>query len=118
MSTFSGLNTAYSALVAQRRALEVTGQNVANRTPAGSPRQRADLESVGGPAVPAMYSKYDGAGDGVKVASVSRITDTFLQTRAQTEAGKLAAQDAQATALSRIEDVFPEPSDSALGANL
>src|SRR3954454_20806775 len=118
MSTFSGLNTAYSGLVAQRRALEVTGQNVANANTAGYTRQRADLESVGGPAVPAMYSKYDGAGDGVKVASVSRITDTFLQARAQTEAGKVAAQDATATALARIEDVFPEPSDSALGSTL
>src|SRR3954471_24912590 len=109
MSTFSGLNTAYSALVAQRRALEVTGQNVANANTAGYTRQRADLEAQGGPAVPAMYSKYDGAGDGVKVVGIERITDQFLQARAQAEAGKLSSIDAQATALSRIEDVFPEP---------
>ncbi|NHC16267.1 flagellar hook-associated protein FlgK [Motilibacter deserti] len=117
-STFSGLNTAYSALVAQRRALETTGQNVANVNTPGYTRQRANLEAQGGPAVPAMYSKYEGAGDGVKVVGVDRITDTFLQSRAQNEAAKLASQQTIATSLSRIEDVFPEPSDSALGSNL
>lgn len=40
MSTFSGLNTALSALYAQRRALDITGQNVANVNTEGYSRQR------------------------------------------------------------------------------
>jgi len=47
-SSFSGLNTALSALYAQRRGLDVTGHNVANANTEGYSRQRVDLKAVGG----------------------------------------------------------------------
>ena len=50
MSTFSGLNTADTALWAAQRAIDVTGQNVANVNTDGYSRQRVDLQSVGGTA--------------------------------------------------------------------
>ena len=57
-STFGGLNTAYTGLVAQRRALEVTGQNVANANTPGYSRQRVNMQSQGAGVQPAMYSRY------------------------------------------------------------
>ena len=45
MSTFSGLNAATTSLWAQRRALDVTGQNIANANTEGYSRQRADLQA-------------------------------------------------------------------------
>lgn len=113
-STFSGLNTAYSALVAQRRALEVTGQNIANVNTPGYTRQRATMESQGAPAVPALHSRYEGAGDGVKVTDIERITDTFLVNRQQAERGKLGAAEERSATLKRIEDVLTEPSDTGI----
>ncbi len=47
MSTFGLLNTATTSLWAQRRALDVTGQNVANVNTDGYSRQRADLRAIG-----------------------------------------------------------------------
>ena len=52
MSTFSGLSGALSSLYAQRRGLDVTGQNIANANTEGYSRQRVEMKSVGGSAVP------------------------------------------------------------------
>ena len=114
--TFSGLNTAYSALVASRQALEVTGQNVANANTAGYTRQRANLQSVGAPSVPARYSTYQGTGDGVKVQSIDRVTDTFLQARSQAENAKLGQVTAQSSALSGLENIFSEQDQTGISA--
>ena len=117
-STFGGINTAYSGLVAQRRALEVTGQNVANANTPGYTRQRVTLESRGAPSAPAVYSRYDGAGDGVAVTGISRITDSFETARQQLEHGNLAAADRHATTLTDIEGALPEPGSSGINAAL
>ena len=60
MSTFSSLNAATTALWAQRRALDVTGQNIANVNTEGYSRQRVDLQAIGGSVVPAFYSTSTG----------------------------------------------------------
>ena len=65
MSTFSGLNAATTALWAQRRALDVTGQNIANVNTEGYSRQRVDLQALGGSVVPAFFSTSPGIGAGV-----------------------------------------------------
>ena len=65
MSTFSGLSTALSSLNAQRQALKVAGQNIANANTVGYTRQRADLQSVDATSVPSMFSTPLGPGNGV-----------------------------------------------------
>ena len=45
-STFAGFTTATLALNASHRALEVTGQNIANINTPGYTRQRLDPEAV------------------------------------------------------------------------
>ncbi|NJC74186.1 flagellar hook-associated protein FlgK [Planosporangium thailandense] len=85
MSTFSGLSGALSSLYAQRRGLDVTGQNIANANTDGYSRQRVDLQSVGGSAVPAMFSVSDGTAGGVTVSDVARIQDAFLEARGRIE---------------------------------
>ncbi len=56
MSTFSGLNTATTALWAGQRGLDVSGQNIANVITVGYSRQRAELQSISGTPVAAMYA--------------------------------------------------------------
>lgn len=115
---FGGLNTALSALYAQRRGLEVTGQNVANVNTDGYTRQRVLMTSVGGSVIPAMYAKSDGVGAGVAVSSVQRLQDAFLESRANTEQANLSyLQDQQAT-LGRIEQAFGEPGPNGLQSML
>ncbi|CAA9211750.1 MAG: Flagellar hook-associated protein FlgK [uncultured Blastococcus sp.] len=118
MSSFSGLNIGLSSLYASRRALELTGQNVSNVNTEGYSRQRADLQSVGGPVTPAMHSKYDGAGNGVKVAGVDRLRDLFLEARALTERGTSAGLTGDRVLLGRVEAVLSEPGDAGIQRQL
>jgi flagellar hook-associated protein 1 FlgK len=118
MSSFSGLTSALSSLHAQRRAMEVTGQNIANANTAGYSRQRVDLQAVGGNTVPAVFSTYDGPGSGVSVTDVSRLRDEFLESRGRSEHARSGYLSAQQKVYAGVEDVFAEPSDTALAAQL
>jgi flagellar hook-associated protein 1 FlgK len=117
MSTFSGLNTALSALKAQRRGLELTGQNIANANTVGYSRQRLDTTAVGG-AVPAMWATQTPFDGGVNVLGTSRMRDAYLETRAQTEHGQQALLTGRSEVLFDIESTFEEPSDTGLQARL
>ena len=113
-STFGSLNIAVTALWAQRTALDVTGQNVANANTDGYSRQRVEMQAIGGSPVPAMYSYNNGVGTGVRVDSITRIRDMFLEVRAQAETGNLASVNAKDATLANIEIAFGEPGTSGL----
>jgi len=117
-STFSGLNTARTALWAQQRGLDVSGQNIANVNTAGYSRQRAELQSVGGNVVPAQYALSSGLGQGVSADTVTRIRDAFLEGRAQTEHAATASLTVADTTMSQIEDAFREPGATGLQQQL
>jgi flagellar hook-associated protein FlgK len=114
VSTFSGLNAATTSLWAQRRALDVTGQNIANVNTEGYSRQRADLQALGGSAVPAFYSVGTGIGSGVTADNVLRIRDAFLESRGHTEHGNAARLAAEAGAYELVEQAFREPGDTGV----
>ena len=118
MSTFSGLNTATTALWAQQRGLDVTGQNIANINTAGYSRQRAELQSVGGNVVPAIYAISNQVGQGVDADTVIRIRDAFLDGRAQIESASTARMTAQDSTLAQIEQAFREPGTTGIAAKL
>lgn len=114
MSTFSGLNAATTALWAQRRAIDVTGQNIANVNTEGYSRQRAELQAIGGSPVPAFYSTSNGIGGGVQAESVLRIRDAFLEGRGHTEHANSARLTTQSAALGLVEQAFREPGDTGI----
>ena len=118
MSSFGGLSTALSSLYAQRRGLDVTGQNIANANTEGYSRQRVDMQAIGGTAVPAMYSVWNGAGAGVSVTDVTRLRDGFLDERGRIEHAQLANLTGSQRILDRLEQVFNEPSDTGLQSQL
>ena len=104
ISSFYGLQTSLRGLLAQQRALDTTGHNIANASTAGYSRQEAVLA-----ASPALVIQQgavqSGAGahigSGVDVQSYRRIRDTFLdlQYRAQaTRLGKLPPLSAESVA--------------------
>jgi flagellar hook-associated protein 1 FlgK len=118
MSDFSGLQTALSALYAQRRGLELAGHNVANANTEGYSRQRVNMQSVGAPAAPAFWAKWEGDGAGVRVSDVTRFRDQFLEIRAALEHGTSGLLDRVRTVLEQLETAFGEPSDVGIQAQL
>src|ERR671929_2314735 len=105
-STFSGISGALSALQAQRRALDVPGQNIANVNTEGYSRQRVDLQAIGGSVVPAFFSTSPGIGAGVNADEVTRIRDAFLEGRGHIETANKAQMTVQSDSYEQIEAAF------------
>ena len=118
MSSFSGLSTALSSLIAQRQALEVAGQNIANANTKGYTRQRVDMQAVQPLTAPTMFSATVGAGTGVKVVGIERLGDIYLDARLRAETGTASYTAGRADALGRLETTLTEPADTGLSATL
>ena len=114
--TFASLNTALSALRYNRVAMDVASGNVANVGTEGYVRRRVNGEAVGGPSHTAMWSRYDGAGDGVRVAGVDRLADALLDVRARREHGNQGYLDVRQAVLERVESGIGEPGDNGVAA--
>ncbi len=114
MSTFSALNAATTALGAQRRGLDVTGQNIANVNTEGYSRQRVDLQAIGGSVVPAFHSTSPGIGQGVNADDVIRIRDAFLEGRGHIERANSARLTVETDTYRLVEQAFREPGSTGL----
>lgn len=117
MSTFSGISTALSSLQAQRQALEVAGQNIANAGTTGYTRQRADLAAIS-TSTPAMFSTSTTVGGGVRVADVQRLSDAFLDAKVRTATTAAGTLSVQASAYATLETTLGEPAKTALSSQL
>ncbi|MDP9798033.1 flagellar hook-associated protein 1 FlgK [Catenuloplanes nepalensis] len=113
-STFSGITTALSSLYAQRRALDVAGQNIANANTEGYTRQRVQMTSASGNTMPTRWSTSDGIGNGVAISDIRRTRDEFLEGRGREERANSAYLTNQKQQFVTIENTFAEPSDTAL----
>ena len=116
--TFSSMGTALSALRYNRVAMDVASGNIANVGTDGYTRRRVEGSSVGAPDVPAMWSRYDGAGDGVRVNGVTRMSDELLNIRSRREHGNQSYLDVRQASLERVEQGIGEPGDSGVSAAL
>jgi flagellar hook-associated protein 1 FlgK len=117
-STFSGISTALNALMAQRTAVNVTGQNIANANTTGYTRQRAELTAIERVGLPGQYGSRDQVGWGVNVTSVQRLNDSFVDARQRDARSSAAYADSQAAALGQVESILGEPSDTGLSSQL
>lgn len=117
-SSFSGLSVALSALTAQRRALDVAGQNVANASTEGYSRQRVVMAAVGAPAMPGIWTGTTISAGGVSVTGVERLRDSLLEVRGQQAHGTLSDLSASSTVLGQVEQLFPEPGDQGFATQL
>lgn len=115
-STFHGIETARRSLLTQRAALETTGHNVANANTEGYTRQRVNMQaSIPMEAYGAMRSLNPGQlGTGVEVRSITRIRETYLDAQFRNENGGLGSWTTQAEALSKLEGIVNEPSDTGV----
>ena len=109
-SSFAGFTTAQLAMRASQKALDVTGQNIANINTKGYTRQRLDLISF---STGRGVSKYESSmnvkvGSGVLTKGLSQIRDPFLDIRYRNEVANVGTQDQKLAVLKDIEIVFDE----------
>lgn len=120
MSTFHGLEMAKQALFAQQAALYTTGHNISNANTEGYSRQRVNFETL--PAFPTgsrNRPQIPGQmGTGVEIGSVQRVRNKFLDYQFRAENSKTGYWDSKADALSRMEELLNEPSDSGLSKTM
>ena len=101
--TMASFNTALSALRYNSLVMDVASGNVANVGTEGYARRRVDGQSVGAPTQPAMWSRYESQGDGVRVAGLTRMVDPLLDARSRREHGLQSYLDVRQTVLDRVE---------------
>ena len=117
-STFTGISTALSGLMAHRKAMDIAGNNIANANTAGYTRQRTDLQSIPGQSVPSLFSTGGLSGNGVRVAGVTRMGDEFLNGKVRSQVSTHADLAGRAATLVDIERVVNEPSTTGLSSQL
>ena len=106
----SGLMTiGIRAMFADSAALNVTAHNIANANVDGYSRQSVTLETSKG-----QFSGGGFYGKGVNVINVTRAHNEFLTMQANAAKSLSAMDDARATQLSQLEQVFP-PGNQGLG---
>ena len=116
--TFSSLSGALSALRYNRVAMDVASGNVANANTEGYTRRVAIAQAVGAPAVPALWSRWDGSAGGVEVGGIQRMVDPLLDSRSRAEHASLSYLDTRAASLVRFETTLGEPGDGGIAAAL
>lgn len=118
-STFAGLNTSYTGLVAARSAIEVAGQNTANANTVGYTRQRVAQSSIGAVGKSGMMAQpLPTSGGGVSVDKIARLGNNFADQRVRTATASNGFHGIRAEGLSQLEKSMSEPTDSALAAQL
>ena len=120
ISSFYGLQTSLRGLLAQQRALDVAGHNVANASTAGFSRQEAVMAASPAYVVPASTGTGAGAhlGSGVDVLQYRRVRDQFLDLQFRAQNTRLGYESTRAEQLDRAEVSLAEPSDSGIASQL
>jgi flagellar hook-associated protein 1 len=116
--SFASFSTALSALRYNRVVMDTASSNIANSGTAGYTRRRVESETVAAPGQVAMWSRYEGSGEGVAVAGLQRMTDEFLNSRARTEHANLSYLGVRSTTLGRLETGIAEPGNQGVSARL
>jgi flagellar hook-associated protein 1 FlgK len=118
VSTFSGLNTAYTGLTAARQGQDVVGQNLTNLTTKGYTRQRVSTSALPGLAQVGPLKFSSGVGQGVTVNGIDRLADVYLDARVRSSAATAGNLAMRSNTLGQLEDGLHEPGTDGLSAQL
>jgi flagellar hook-associated protein 1 FlgK len=113
MSLSGIMNTALSGLTAQRVAIDVTSENVANINTPGYSAQKPVFETT-----PTVNVNGLPLGSGVKVAHVQRNYDDMLQTLLKNESSTNGESSVLQTNMASIEQLFPDLTTDGLGKSI
>jgi len=121
ISSFYGLQTSLRGLLAQQRALDTTGHNIANASTTGFSRQEAVMVASPGLEIPAgATANGSGAhlGSGVEIQDYRRVRDGFLDIQYRVQATQHGEQAGRAQGLDRAELALAEPSENGINTQL
>ncbi|WP_026911638.1 flagellar hook-associated protein FlgK [Patulibacter minatonensis] len=117
ISSFHGVETALRGLLAQQRAIDVTGHNIANQSTPGYSRQRVDTTASTSLTIQTAAGQAQ-LGSGVSVTGIQRIRDGFSDVQFRAQSTKLGEASTKASLLGQAELAFAEPGDTGLSAQL
>lgn len=104
-STFFGLNTAYTGLLASNAALNTTGNNISNVETKGYSRQEVDQMAC---TAIRTYTTYGCAGAGVDVISINRVRDEFYDVKYQNNNSRIGDQEVKQYYMKSVENYFAD----------
>lgn len=120
MSMFYGLEIARKGLTVSKKALEVSGHNIANASTPGFSRQRLSLNAVEPPSGFMKYS--NGAkgrvGGGVNIITVDQIRNPFLDRQFRNEETRLNYYSGTADGLAYVEALLDELNNANLSDSI
>jgi flagellar hook-associated protein 1 FlgK len=113
--TFFGIEISRRALQANKQAMNITGNNVANVNTAGYTRQEA-IFSATSPLFDSAVGQAGlyALGTGVDLSEIRRVRDGYLDGQVRNNLSSIGYWQAFQGALGRIESVFPETTDNGL----
>lgn len=109
-ATFAGFTTAFSALQANQKRLDIVGQNLANMNTVGYTRQQLETSSLNysKPISHYMNGSEIAVGFGVSMDKVSQIRDPYLDAQYRRQMGKAGYVDSMQTSLDSLAKAFDE----------
>ena len=114
--TWHGLETAKRGINTQQTALYTISHNIANANTDGYTRQRVNFSTttpypgtgMNRPGIPGQI------GTGVEAGTIERVRESFLDLQYRLENNKFGYYSTLSSALSKMEDIMNEPSNSGL----
>lgn len=114
--TFFGVELASRALQAMQMAMNTTGHNLANVNTPGYSRQRVNLATTEPQVIEGVKTLF--VGSGVRVESIQRIRDMFLDARVANTNSEYQRLNTLYARLTQVEDLFSEPTDAGLSRQI
>ncbi len=109
ITTFGAFTTARLGIYAAQKALNVTGNNIANINTTGYTRQAVDQVSLRVGATNHYASAFGGTtGSGVLVTGMSQFRDPYLDIRYRNENSSVGALDAKLGGLEELSNILDE----------
>jgi flagellar hook-associated protein 1 len=113
MSLLGILNTAQTGLIAQKAAIQVTSENIANMATPGYSKQTPIFQTA-----PTTLENGFPLGSGVVMSQVQRNYDDLLQTLLKKESSNNGESSTEQTNMLRIQQLFPDLTGDGLGKSL
>ncbi len=114
-SPFQGIDIAASALRSFQRALDVTGNNIANVNTPGYTRETVSFAPVTPTEFYGLHS-IQSLGQGVGITSVNRIQDAFLTARKMSATAEVGRTGTYADNLGQVEQVLNETTGAGISS--
>ncbi|MGY0402076.1 flagellar hook-associated protein FlgK [Carnobacterium jeotgali] len=111
---FGTLNNATKGLLVQQSAVQTTSHNISNANTEGYSRQKVTMVADN----PYTLGGIGQLGTGVRIASIDRIVDPYVNNQLRNENSSLEMYNQKSDVLGQLEGIFNEPSTTGLNNNL